>query len=174
MEKGKIALQLLLETQTEDVFHHAGVLEDNLDLLMMDTALTLEALVISNVCLDWFLSNATLAHTQTPYLRRLKSVRIEGGSSNDPTEFLHFLAKQTTVRQIAFDGLHLDGTTWSEVLHNLRDKQVTFDKFDLRPSRGKSQVFPRPFEQWVLPRIVFSDQIVPWLKGETELFPMLC
>jgi hypothetical protein len=174
VSKGKIALQLLLETQTEDVFHHSGVLEDSIDLLMMDTASNLESLIISNVCLDWFLDNATLAHTQTPYLRRLKSVRIEGGLSHDPTGFLQFLAQQTTVREIAFDGCHLDGTTWSQVLHNLRDSKVIFDRFELRPSRGKAQVFPSPIEQWVVSRIAFSDQIVPWLKRETEVFPLLC
>ena len=170
---GKVGLQLLLETQTEDIFHHSGVLEDNLDLLMMDTASTLESLVISNVCLDWFLNYATLVNTQTPYLRRLKTVRIEGGSSDGPLDFLHFLAKQTTVREVTFDGLHLEGTTWSEVLHDLRANSITFDKFELHPSRGKAQIFASPIENWVVSKMVFSDQIVPWLKGETTLFPLI-
>lgn len=171
--KGTVALQLFLETQTEDIFRSSGVLEDNLDLLMMDTARSLEGLSISNICLDWFMDYSTLANTQFPYLRRLRRVRIEGGSSDDPISLLHFLARQTTVREVLIDGLHLETTTWSEVLHNLKDNKITFDKFEIQPSRAKWQLFPRSETLgWEPPRIIFSDRIVPWLKNEAEIFPL--
>lgn len=173
--KQPLALHLLLETQTEDIFRHSGVLEDTLDLLLMDTASSLTSLTVANICLDWFFNHSTLAQSQTPYLRKLKSVRIEGGSSHNPTPFLLFLAQQTSVRDVEFDGLHLEGTTWSEVLHELREQgAVQFEKFALKPSRGKAQIFPRPVELWVLPTIVFGDQIVPWLRRETGVFPLVC
>lgn len=171
---GKVALQLFLETQTEDIFRNAGVLEDNLDLMMMDTASSLEGLTVSNVCLDWMLDYSTLVNTQFPYLRTLKRVTIEGGSSDNPLQLLHFLAYQTSVREVVFDQLHLEAVTWSEVLLALKQDKITFDCFELKPSRAKAQLFPQPVESsWTPERTALSGMIVAWLKGETEEFPLL-
>ncbi|ETN42870.1 uncharacterized protein HMPREF1541_02028 [Cyphellophora europaea CBS 101466] len=171
--RGKIALQLFLETQTEDMFRSAGVLEDNLDLLMMDTASSLESITVANICLDWFLDYSTIVNTQFPYLRTLKRVAIEGGSSDDPLQLLYFLARHTNVREVVFDQVHLETMSWIDVLQQLKQERIAFDVFELKISRAKTQMLPQPVETWTRPRTGFSDQIVSWLKGESEDFPLL-
>jgi hypothetical protein len=165
-----VALQLFLETQTEDIFRNAGVLEDNLDLLMMDVASSLEELRISNVCLDWFMDYSTLVNTtQFPYLRTLRRVEIVGGSSDDPGPLLHFLAQMTSVREIVFKELHLETVTWVEVLETLRDNSITFDVFELQPCKGQW-----PIVQDLPESRVWKESIVSWLKRERDGFPLLC
>jgi hypothetical protein len=164
-----VALQLFLETQTEDIFRNAGVLEDNLDLLMMDVAGSLEELRIANVCLDWFMDYSTLVNTtQFPYLRTLRRVEIFGGSSDDPLPLLHFLAQQTSVREMVFRELHLETVTWVEILENLRENNITFDVFDLQPCKGQwPNMQDLPFSQ------EWKESIVPWLKRERDRFALL-
>lgn len=172
---GKVALNLLLETQTEDMFRNAGVLEDNLDLLMMDAAPTLESLTIAHLCLDWLLDYSTLVNTQFPYLRTLRRVTVTGGSSSNPFELLLFLARQTSVREVVFDELHLEAVAWEGVLRECRREGIAFDVFELTPSRARDQLVLQHAEPLSVPSstTVGSERIVPWLKGETEEFPLL-
>lgn len=172
--KGKVALQLFLETQTADLFRNPGVLEDNLDLLMVDTASNLESLTVANLCLDWLLHHCTIVNSPVPYLRALKRVTVQGGCSDDPLKLLRF-ARLTGVREIMFDQLQLEAITWSEVLQALRREGIAFDVFELRPSRARAQLFPQQAEvAWQPPKSGFSDKIVAYLKGETEEVPLLC
>ncbi|RMZ78896.1 hypothetical protein DV738_g3582, partial [Chaetothyriales sp. CBS 135597] len=108
---GKIALYLLIEQQTEDIFRQGSLWETLINQTLQAASDTVEELSMSNICLAWF-------------WEYLKSV-----------ELLKFLSRSTTVKVVSVTSMDMELASFHRVLQDLRNADILFDKLEIRGSR---------------------------------------
>ncbi|RMZ87384.1 hypothetical protein DV736_g5391, partial [Chaetothyriales sp. CBS 134916] len=170
----KITLHLLIEQQTEDIFRQENLWETLIDQTLQAGSETLEALRMSNICLDWFWEYLQSHRgTMLDNCKVLKRVDFEGGWCRDPAELLKFLGGSTAVKEISITSMDVEGTSFYGVLQDLRQASISFDKFEIRSSRCPAEFYPYQVDNsWAAPWDGTSDKVVPWLKGEQVDFPL--
>ncbi|RMZ76591.1 hypothetical protein DV737_g4765, partial [Chaetothyriales sp. CBS 132003] len=178
---GKIALHLLIEQQTEDIFRQENLWETLIDQTLQAGSETLEELSMSNICLDWFWDYLQSHRGRMlEKCKALKRVDFEGGWCENPAELLKFLRSSTAVKAVSITSMDVEGTSFYGLLHHLRQANISFDQFEIRSCRCPTEFYPHqvdiyPYQvdnSWTAPWDGPSDKLVPWLKGEQVDFPL--
>ncbi|RMD42001.1 hypothetical protein DV735_g3088, partial [Chaetothyriales sp. CBS 134920] len=133
---GKIALYLLIEQQTEDIFRQGNLWETLIHQAVQSASETLEELSLSNICLAWFWEYLKSGRRQMlEDCRALKRVDFEGGWCQSPVPLLKFLRRSTAIKIVSITSIDMEAASFRTVLQELRHANVLFDKFEIRDRR---------------------------------------
>ena len=172
--KGKVVLNLLIETQTEDLFRHDSLWMQVLDELLDVGSETMEEITVSNVCLDWFYEYAVNHPGQMlERCKTLRRVNLEGGWCQNIAELLHYL-HSLGVSEVSVSGVDVESVSWFEVLQTLRRSHTAFSFFEVKASRCPSDFYPWQVDSsWAAPWSGESKDITSWLRDESTTFPLV-
>ena len=173
--KGKVVLNLLIETQTEDLFRHESLWMQVLDELLSAGGETLEEITMSNICYDWFWEYVQLhPGKMLERCRGLRRVNLEGGWCQNVAELLQYLHSIVGVTEVSVSGVDIEGVSWLEVLQTLRRSGTTFDFFEVKASRCPADFYPWQVDSsWAAPWSGGSKDITSWLRDESSAFPLV-
>ena len=174
LERGKVVLNLLIEMQTEDIFKQCSLWEELLEQATEAGKDTIEEITISNICVDWFYEYQ-IARPQRllESCRRLRRMTLIGGWCQDPFSFLGWLKVATPVSEVDVLGMDLESISWLQVLQDLKMNKAEFDRFEIRKSRCPSDFYPVHADKaTAAPWSGSSDDVVAWLRGERNEFPL--
>jgi hypothetical protein len=173
--KGKVVVNLLIETQTEDLFRHESLWMDYLDELFDAGSETMEEVTIANVCYDWLW--VYMSTHPTKLLGRCKSLRrvnLEGGWCRNMSELLMHLRRDVGVTEVSVSAVDIESAPWVEVLQTLKRSGMIFDYFEVKASRCPADFYPwRVDSSWAAPWSGASNDIVAWLRDERTDFPLV-
>jgi hypothetical protein len=173
--RGKVILNLLIETQTEDLFRHDSLWLDLLDECMEAGSETIEEITFANICYDWFWQYQQLWPGKI--LERCKSLRrvkLEGGWCQNITDLLIYLRKVVGVTEIVVSAVDVESVPWVEVFRTLKRANVAFDHFEITASRCPANFYPFQVDSsWAAPWSGESQDITAWLRDESARFPLI-
>lgn len=172
--RGKVVVNLLIETQTEDLFRHEGLWMEMLDEAMEAGRETLEEVTIVNVCYDW-LWEYQKSHPGMLLERckGLKRVHLEGGWCQNVAELLMYLRKDVGVTEVSISAVDIESAPWLEVLQTLKRSGTLYDYFEISASRCPADVYPWQVDSsWAAPWSGCSKDITAWLRDERTEFPL--
>jgi hypothetical protein len=173
--KGKVVLNLLIETQTEDLFRHESLWMTYLDELFDAGKDTTEEVTIANVCWDW-LWEYMRDHPKMLLGRckELRRVNFEGGWCRNIVELLIFLRQDVGVTEVSVSAVDIESAPWVEVLQALKRGGIMFDYFEVKASRCPADFYPWQVDSsWAAPWSGSSKDVVAWLRDERADFPLV-
>ena len=173
--RGKVVLNLLVERRTEELFWYETLWMQVLDDLLSIARETLEEITLSDMCYDlvWGYIQQRPGR-MLERCRGLRRVNLEGGWCQNVAELLQYLHSVVGVLEVLVSAVEIEGVSWFEVLQTLRRSGTTFEFFEVKASRCRSDFYPWQVDSsCAAPWSGESRDVTSWLRNESTAFPLV-